>query len=643
MRKISIAMTTILMAILMCLSTLFGCGLVTTNYERDMMQVVATIKLDDTAPQDVIYKKDLIAAYINHSSSENDHNHSSDENMFEEIVDELINDAVFVQYAMKYFAENPSELNDADAVITAENKWKIETYLNAEEKLDALYFAHQDINLLLEDYIDEEEKVGDTYSGDVRVFPTGATVDTEKTSDQKKAYANIDANNPDGFINVSDRRTAFIKLVNMLEENDLLGKDYVNGNLVTTEYFKKVKESYQESKLLEKFQSAVQKKARETITYQDVVSRYAEKYAEQKDFGKTEFETALSSLSASAPILYGREGYGTVYHVLIKATDKMTQELAEWKTENNKKDGAYLNADYSAKRAELFKDITTQDQRASWISVGYDFGVELSTPINGYSKAFMGDYTLCKDASLPFFGSVYHLNASDSGKEDYRPKYRIDDVEEFSMKELLDLINDYLYKGTANIPDSLGTIDSVTYTATETNANFTDRLRELMFAFSNDDSDSALNTYKGYVIKPQPDADEKDEWMLEFAEEGRSLISQPQTAFKVVATDYGYHVMFAGENFNPATYNFATIEAFLNYQYGKTGDATFWKAEYDKMMADWNDYEDTDNYMYILINELSATLVNNSFTSIQQEVIREYVSNSNVVTKNQDAYKDLIK
>lgn len=636
-------MTTILMAVLMCLSTLFGCGLVTTNYERDMMQVVATIKLDETAPKDVIYKKDLIAAYINHTSSETGHNHSSDSSIFDEIVDELINDAVFVQYAMKYFAENPSELNDADVVITAENKWTIETYLNADEKLDAIYYAHQDVNLLLQDYVDEEEKVGDTYAGDARVVPTGAAIDDEKTDEQKKAYANIDSNNPNGFIDVSDKRTAFTKLVNMLEENDLLGDDYVNGNLVTTEYFKKVKESYQESKLLEKFELAVQKKARETITYSDVVSRYAELYATQKDYGKTEFETALSSLSANAPILYGREGYGTVYHVLIKATDKMTQELEDWKTENNKKDGAYLNADYSAKRAELFKDITAQEQRASWISLGYDFGTELANPINGYSKAFMGDYTLCKDASLPFFGTVYHLNAADIGKEDYRPKYRIDDVKEFSMKEILDLINDYLYNGTANIPATLGNIDSVTYTATETNPNFNDRLRELMFAFSNDDSDTALNTYKGYVIKPQPDADEKDDWMLEFAEEGRNLIGQSQTTFKVVATDHGYHVMFAGENFNPATYNFATIEAFLNYQYDKTGDSAFWQTEYDKMMANWNDYEDTDNYMYVLINELSSTIVSNSFTSIQQEVIRDYVSNSSVVTKNQDTYKDLIK
>ena len=104
MRKISIAMTTILMALLMCLSTLFGCNLVTTNYERDMKQVVATIQIDASAPKETIYKKDLVAAYINHTSSEDGHNHdhSSEENLFDEIVDELIHDAVFVQYAMQY-------------------------------------------------------------------------------------------------------------------------------------------------------------------------------------------------------------------------------------------------------------------------------------------------------------------------------------------------------------------------------------------------------------------------------------------------------------------------------------------------------------------------------------------------------------
>jgi hypothetical protein len=168
-------------------------------------------------------------------------------------------------------------------------------------------------------------------------------------------------------------------------------------------------------------------------------------------------------------------------------------------------------------------------------------------------------------------------------------------------------------------------------------------MRELIFAFSQDDSETALNTYKGYVIKPQPDADEKDEWMLEFAEEGRALLAQDKTTFKVVATDYGYHIMFVGEKFNPATCNYPTLEDFLNNQYGKSGDANFWKAEYDKMMADWEDYEDTDNYMYVLIDLLSSTFVNRSYAAIEQEVIRDYVSNSNVVTKNKNVYKDLIE
>lgn len=631
MRKISIAMTTILMAVLMCLSTLLGCGLVTTNYDRDMKQVVATIQIDASAPKDVIYKKDLIAAYINHNSSDSDHNHDSEENIFDELVDELINDAVFVQYAMKYFADNVNELDNDGAAITADNKWKIETYLNAEEKLDAKFYAHQDINNLLDSYLDEEEKVGDTYSGTVRATPTGATNDTEKSKLEKEEYINLDANNPNGYIDVANKRQAFTKLVNMLEENDFLGDDYVNGRLETTEYFKMVLDSYQESKLLEKFEIAVQKKARATISYADVAERYVELYNEQKGYTKTEFESALGALTASTPILYGREGYGTVYHVLLKATDKMTEGLDKWKTENNKEKGAYLNTDYSAKRAQLFKDITAKEQRDSWISLGYDF--------NGTS--FTGDYTLCEDASLPFFGTVTHLNAADSEDFDYRARYRVDTVQEFTLKEILALINEYLYNDTANIPTDLGAIDSVTYTATSINPNFNDRLRELMFAFSSDDSATALNTYRGYVIKPQPDADEKDEWMLEFAEEGRNLIGKDQKTFKVVATDYGYHIMFVGENFNPATYNFPTLEAFLNYQYGQ--NKASWEDEYNKIMEGWEDYEDTDNYLYLLIGNLSSSFVTKSFTAIEQEVIRDYVSNSNVVTKNQDAYKDLME
>ncbi len=638
MRKISITMTTLLMAILMCLSTLLGCNLITTNYERDMNQVIATIKIDESAPKKVIYKKDLISSYINHTSSDNDHNHSSDTGIFDEIVDELVNDAVFVQYAMQYFANNPTELDNGGVAITEENKWDVETYLNADEFLDAIYYTHQDINYLLEDYIDQEEEISDTFSGTVRVVPTGAQNDTEKPKDKKEAYANIDANNPYGHINVDEpaRRKAFVKVVNMLEENDILGDDYKNGNLETTDYFKQVLESYQEDELLNKFEIAVNKKARQTITYDDVQEEYARLYDLQKEYTKTEFETALGdAFTAQSPILYGREGYGTVYHVLLKASTKMTDALTEWKEEKNVENGAYMNAEYSAKRAELFKDITAKDQRDTWIKAGYDF--------NG--THFTGDYALYED-SLQFFGDVYHLNADDATKDDYRAKYRVDKVNEMSLEDILDLINDYLYNGTANIPADLGNIDSVTYKATTVNEGYNNRIRELMFAFSQDDSTSALNTYKGYVIKPQPDADEKDDWMLEFAEEGRKLIKEDNKTFKVVATDYGYHIMFFGENFNPTkndmpAYDFPTLESFLNHQFDENKPS--WEDEYSVMMNNWEEYEDTDSYLYVLINSLSSTAVNKAYKVIEQEVLRDYVYNSKVVKKYKDAYKDLIE
>ncbi len=623
MRKFFVKIATMALIGVLCLTSLFGCQLITTNNERDMAQKIATIQIDD-APMKIIYKRDVAVAYGSYVNS--GYTGSDNSEIFTEIIESLIQNAVLVQYAMKYFAEKP----DFDG-----EKWELESYFEETEILDCKYNAYLQFEQLVEDYVKdkEEEKVGDVYTGSVRTVPTGATVNSEISDARKKNYV-------DNYWaeTITPMYNAFVKAVNDLKKSNLLG-DYTPGDIETIDYFNEILTAYEESLLIEKLQEDIEKEARKTITFDKIKEEYSILYNEQANANST-FETSLENASAENPILFGQKGYGMVYHILLKADDDMTAELEDLKESYKNENGtpAYENSQYRKDRAAIFQGITAKDQRESWIKSRYDFG-EQTTSIKEYNLAFTGDYTLYSEQSLPFFGSVTHINAEESGEDDYKAKYRVDNVDKFSLSEILEIINEYLYDGTADVSNVK---DRATYTASKVNDDYDKRIKELMFAFSQDDSDAALNTYKGYTIKPQPDGTEQEEWMLEFAEVGRQLIIKAnENTFMLVATDYGYHIMFFSENFDG--YSYPTLEEYLTKEFKfSNSNITSWEEEFSYLEENFVDYENTDNYLYVLYNKLASTYVNNAYKNATQEIYADYANNSRVVVKYPEAYKDLV-
>lgn len=624
MRKFFVKIATMVLVGVLCLTSLFGCKLITTNTERDMKQVVATIKIDD-APMKTISKREVVIAYNNYVDS--GYTSTSSSELFSEVIESLIQNAVLVQYAMKHFADK-ADFNGT--------KWELESYLDEDEILDCKYNAYLQFEEVIDEYVKdkEEEKVGDTYSGDVRTVPTGATVNSEISDERKELYI-------ENFWSevITPKYNAYVKTINTLKANDLLG-DYEYGKIETIEYFNQILTVYEEEVLIGKFQDDIEKEARKTITFEKINQEYLELYGEQKNASTSEFEAVLSNASAESPVLSGQNGYGMVYHILLKADETMTNQLTELKEKYKKDNGTpvYANSVYRADRAEIFKSITAKDQRESWIKSKYDFG-ETTTALKGYELAFTGDYTLYGEQSLPFFGKVTHLNAEEKNNDDYRAKYRVDEVETFSISQVLEIINEYLYNGSADVSQ---VNDRKVYIATDIADDYDKRVKELMFAFSQDDSDTALNTYKGYTIKPQPDGTEKEEWMLEFAEVARNLIKEDEKTFMLVATDYGYHIMFFSEYFGG--YSYPTLESYLNKEFKfSNADITTWEEEFNYMVENYKDYKNTDNYLYVLFNELASTYVENAYQTATQEIYADYANNSRVVVKYKDAYKDLVE
>ncbi len=651
MRKFFITIMSIMLVGVLCLSSLFGCKLITTNDDRNMNQVVATVKIDD-APMKTIYKKDVIDhVSVNYGTLTNE--------LFEQGLDDLIQKGVLVQYAMQHFADEQG--------VSGANKWELENYLDADEIVDCKYQAYSRFDELIDYYLKEKpaDKLGDTYSGTVRVVPASKKTDSEleaevdagaEISNEKKKQYIDNSNFFEKIENNTDKYNAYIKTINVLKANGLLG-DYVYGQIETIEYVKQYIVVYEENLLLEKFQDDIEKDARSIVKYENVQAEYERLYKIQSEASASSFESTLANASAQNPILSGQKGYGLVYHILLKADEEMTKKLEDKKEEYQKNNGtpAYQNSIYREDRAEIFNNIKAQDQRKSWIESKYDFGKVITNPLNGYDMAFEGDYTFFSDEnSLPFFGKVTHLNPLDKDNEDYKARYRVDDVKKFSLTEILELINEYLYDGSAKFVEEDGSLsaelkvqDRAEYTATKLNEDYDKRVKELMFAFSQDDSDTALNTYKGYAIKPQVDGTKQEEWQLEFAEVGRQLITHDENTFMLVATDYGYHIMFFSEKYDG--YSYPNLESYLNKEYnkneGKTQEEseTYWKQEFNYMVTNYKDYKDTDNYMYVLYSNLISTYVDDAFNNEKQEIFGQYVNNSQVVVKYQDAYKEYIQ
>ena len=123
-----------------CLSSLFGCKLITTNDDRNMNQVVATVKIDD-APMKTIYKKDVVEhVSVNYGTLTGE--------LFEQGLDDLIQKGVLVQYAMQHFVD---ELN-----VSGADKWKLEEYLDEDEIVDCKYQAYSRFDELIDYYLKEK-------------------------------------------------------------------------------------------------------------------------------------------------------------------------------------------------------------------------------------------------------------------------------------------------------------------------------------------------------------------------------------------------------------------------------------------------------------------------------------------------------
>lgn len=607
MKKRFLSVISAVVALVTCVCA-SGCSLVTKNSEREMNTVVATVNVNT---KEDVYKKDMIMAYLNYGYYYVQYQGYTTQQTFELILENLINNRILVQNAVKEAGKN-----------------SVEECLSDEQKTEAKYDTYKAINDMLDEYAhytdghdhENDHEKGDTLTLTARTSPTNAA-NKEKDVD-KQAY--IDA----GFDldSTSARREAASKFVKLLKNNGLLGEKYDSDkqNVTETTYYENLYKSNCESVLLEAYYEKIEKDTRK-ITMTELSAEFAEKINDQKEWSYSEFVDALGNAKASDPIVYGAFGsYGYVYNLLLGANDLQTAAINEIK----KDDASMSDDDYYAARNAILKGTTVKDQRASWILSGYDFDYE--------SKKFTGDYTFTTAAnSLAFQGDVVKLK---DATDDESAQYSVTSVRTFGLEEFIDFMDGYVY-GESKTADS-GTFPAwlkkqVTVPA-NTVAEYDEKINELLFAFSTDSG--SLNTWKGYAVKPAVDGSNSEEYVQEFADGARRLLGLGGNSYIIVATDYGYHVMFYSEIIN-GSYGFNSLVEYLD-SLGIEKDGT-WDEYLADMLDGWKDFEDTDNFLYTFVDSLTSAKVSAATTKAQNKIINEY-RYSDKVTVYSDSYADLL-
>jgi len=622
MKKFLITITSLVLALVVCFSTLAGCGLLTTDAERDMNQVVATVQIDESAPVEKIYKKDMVTAFLNSNYYYQLLGYGSVS--YTAILNSLVENRIYVQSAMKIMSEKDEYKN----IVTADNKWNVETYLDDEEKLDAEYSTVLSVNNIIESYVvhdhsEHEEKV-DALWGEVRTTPSNATnAVKEKTSTEKDTYIKEGLIGLEKEIGEAENRTAYNKVVNALRDNGILGDDY-KGDLRDSDYYKQTLKNYQETTLVEKFEKSLRDEVRKSYDFEKLSAAYLEEYNSQaNDWNTATFEEKLSSASASSPVLVSKAGtYGFVYNLLLGVDGTvLSTKIGEIDAELSKEEKI-------KERNKILSAITVKDLRSSWIESGYDFD----------GTKFTGDYTLVKDAanSLEFKGITTKLRDKNE-EEGITAKYRVDSVTEYTLTSFVDMMDAYIYGtefNSANV--TVGANTSATYRKYDSNsvvAEYDAKINELLFAFSTDPG--SLNTYKGYVVKPEPEGTGTEEYVEEFANGARELLTMGGTSYIIVATDYGYHVMFFSEVLK-ADYSFADLISYLNSEYG-TKTENEWKAELETIINNWDEEEVIKpyktQYLYLLLDSISSNAVTNAVNQYKTQTLNTYKYDSEKYVK----------
>ena len=656
-----------IMAVVMCLSAFVGCDWITTNVDEDMKQTVATVKISEAVNAEDITKKQLNAGYLSYGYQYVQNYGYTTSKAYSLVLQNLVNNRIIVQQSRVEIAKLYNSFLDGSA--TAKTDFEkymkdntlaratkldakessaeaLEKFLSEYEVEQAKYSVRKSINSMIDTYVedDEEEDEREDVTYTARTTPTEKTeksyeeweLKTATPTDKEYSVANLtlkddaiktkytnkfDLNSAVAKAYKTDydgkgRKKAYSSLIKTLKNTGLIGKnEQIKDNEFKYSYFEDLYKAQLESALVSRYEDSLIAGVEKTLdgeNYDALWAQYKVEYETQKETYKNDrsaYEKALGEVSDTKFVLanpFKGEAYGYVLNLLIGFTDEQSADYKEYSAKKG-----ITEADKIAYREKLLKGLVAKDQRTSWVQNSY----------GTYDKAtkkftFDSKYLVSDDAALSsFIGKVTvkdedgYVKENSDGVEE--TKWEVTDVtsdtiafDAFYDTYLKTLIGDKkIYE-----KDNALTIGQTTFTD-----ELNDKFNELMFAFSTDTG--CLNKTYGYLSTPA-----NSDYVKEFANAARAVVTEGVGAYTVVATDYGYHIIIC-TNVISDPY---TIDA--------AGEAKF-KAD---VLT-----EDTIAYKYR--NVKVNAVVDSEVSKIANKFISEAKENEKTVSYNYGAFKDLVE
>lgn len=434
MKKVMCKTLTLLLSVVLAVCAFSACGLITTNKDRNMAQIVASVKIDDNIDADEIKKSDLVSGFMSYGYYYVSQYGYTTSKAYKLILDNLVKNRIVVQKSrteladlynamldggasdtefLKYFKANAAA-KDAKLVSAKGDADTLSKYLTPYELAKAAYNVKVSVNGLIDSYESEDDSSSSEETEDVTF--TARTTPTVADTEERKEYELVTAEPTDYEYKVADvvlkkgwetlkadekydtvyklnvavyeaykidvsttaRRKGLNKVIKALKNNGLIksdenydfNKEDKINEVLNYSYFKDALKSQYESLIVYKYEDSLVSDVEAKLTDEALWEQYVTEYNTQK-------ANYQNDSSAYETALGNVSDKSFVVCNLFNGYGYVSNLLIGFTTEQTAEYDAYAarkdvtNEQIKQFRNELLKELLAKDQRETWVYSSY--------------------------------------------------------------------------------------------------------------------------------------------------------------------------------------------------------------------------------------------------------------------------------